>query len=122
MHYKGRVMEMENSDSTKSQDKRWLNIKEAVSWILYLGAAFIIAILITRYVIVNAYIPTESMATTIMPKDRVIASRLHYIVSNPERGDIVVFKYPDNEDILYVKRVIGLPGETVELKDGQVYI
>ena len=40
----------------------------------------------------------------------------------PERGDIVIFRYPDNEEELYVKRVIGLPGETVDIRDGYIYI
>ena len=52
----------------------------------------------------------------------VIGSRLSYIKDDPERGDIVIFRYPDNEKVYYVKRVIGLPGETVEVKDGKVYI
>jgi len=59
---------------------------------------------------------------TIMPGDRIIASRIHYYFSEPKRGDIVVFRYPDNEEVLYVKRIIGLPNETVEIKDGNVYI
>jgi len=50
------------------------------------------------------------------------SSRLSYIKDDPERGDIVIFRYPDNEKVYYVKRVIGLPGETVEVKDGKVYI
>lgn len=114
---------MENFESTGNKDKKQEAFKEIISWILYLLGAVIIAIFITKYVIVNAYIPTGSMENTIMPGDRVIASRLHYAVGDPKRGDIVVFRYPDNEKILYVKRVIGLPGETVEIKDdGTVYI
>ena len=57
-----------------------------------------------------------------MSHSRVIGSRLSYIKDDPERGDIVIFRYPDNEKLYYVKRVIGLPGETVEVIDGKVYI
>ena len=53
---------------------------------------------------------------------RVHGNRLAYLFDDPERFDIVVFKYPDDESQLFVKRVIGLPGETVEIKDGKVYI
>ena len=75
-----------------------------------------------HFVIANSRIPTGSMENTIMSHSRVIGSRLSYIKDDPERGDIVIFRYPDNEKVYYVKRVIGLPGETVEVKDGKVYI
>lgn len=93
-----------------------------ISWIKTIAMAVVIAVLINSFVIVNATVPTGSMENTIMPGDRIIALRLTYYVSSPERGDIVVFRYPDDESVLYVKRVIGLPGETVEVKDGEVYI
>lgn len=95
---------------------------EIISWIKTIAMAVVIAVLINSLVIVNATVPTGSMENTIMPGDRIIALRLTYYVSSPERGDIVVFRYPDDESVLYVKRVIGLPGETVEVKDGEVYI
>lgn len=95
---------------------------EAFSWIKTIGLAVVLALLINRFVIVNATVPTGSMEDTIMPKDRVVALRLSYYWGSPERGDIAIFKYPDNEDILYVKRVIGMPGETVTIIDGKVYI
>lgn len=95
---------------------------EIISWIKTIAMAVVIAVLINSFVIVNATVPTGSMENTIMPGDRIIALRLTYYVSSPERGDIVVFRYPDDESVLYVKRVIGLPGETVEIKDGEVYI
>ena len=48
--------------------------------------------------------------------------RLYYNFKEPERGDIVIFKYPDDESVDYLKRIIGLPGETVEIISGKVYI
>ncbi|HOM02201.1 MAG TPA: signal peptidase I [Acetivibrio sp.] len=105
-----------------SNNKKQEVFKEVISWALYLLGAFVVALLLVKYVIVNAYVPTGSMENTIMPGDRIIASRIHYYFSEPQRGDIVVFKFPDNEELLYVKRVIGLPNETVEIKQGKVYI
>ena len=98
--------------------------REAISWIKTIVFAFILAIAINKFVIVNAKVPSGSMENTIMTNDRIIAFRLSYLFSDPQRGDIVVFKYPDDpeEKILYVKRIIGLPGETVEIIDGDVYI
>lgn len=81
-----------------------------------------IALFLLCFVIVSAVVPTASMEPTILCNDRVIFSRMAYWFSAPRRGDIVVFRFPDNESVLFVKRVAGLPGETVEIKNGQVYI
>jgi len=107
-------------DNNGKQSK--IDYKEIFSWVKYIGSAILIALFLTNFVIINAYIPSGSMENTIMTKDRVIASRLHYLFSEPERGDIIVFKFPDDEKTNFVKRVIGLPGETVEIKEGIVYI
>ena len=96
--------------------------KEVIEWIVTIGAAVLVALFINNFIIVNATVPTSSMEKTIMTDDRVIGLRLAYKNNDPERGDIIIFKNPDNEDILYIKRVIGMPGETVEIHDGGVYI
>lgn len=96
--------------------------KEIISWSKTVVFAVVFALCITNFVIVNAHVPTGSMENNIMPNDRIVAFRLSYMLSDPERFDIVVFRYPDDETMLYVKRVIGLPGETVNIKDGKVYI
>lgn len=96
--------------------------REVLEWCFSLGIALAITLFITLVLIVNARIPTPSMVPTINPGDRVIGLRMSYWFSTPQRGDIVIFHYPDNEEELYVKRVIGLPGDTVEIKNGLVYI
>ena len=80
------------------------------------------AIILKTFVFANAVVPTGSMKNTIEEKDRIIASRLAYINDDPERYDVVIFKYPDDESQYFVKRVIGLPGETVEIVKGIVYV
>ena len=62
------------------------------------------------------------MLNTIQLNDRVIASRLTYKFEDPQRYDVVIFHYPDDESQFYVKRIVGLPGETLEVKDGIVYV
>jgi len=122
MLIKDRSCVMENNESIGNENKSKIDKKELLSWIKYIGAAILMSLFLTRFVILNAYIPTGSMENTIMPGDRVFASRVHYLFTEPKRGDIIVFKNPDNEKENYVKRVIGLPGETVKIKDGEVYI
>ncbi|MDE5995806.1 MAG: signal peptidase I, partial [Eubacterium sp.] len=74
------------------------------------------------FILANAVVPTGSMIPTINEKDRIIASRLSYISNDPERYDIIMFNYPDNEDTKFVKRILGLPGETIDVVNGKVYI
>lgn len=85
-------------------------------------AALVIALLATHTLVVNSIVPTGSMESTVMPGDRVFGNRLAYVFSEPARGDIIIFDFPDDESKLYIKRIIGMPGETVNIVDGAVYI
>ena len=96
--------------------------REILSWIFTIVFAVATALLIKNYLIINANVPTGSMENTIMPGDRLVGNRLAYTRTDPKRGDIVIFKYPDDERDIYVKRIIGLPGEQVLVVDGKVYI
>ncbi len=96
--------------------------KEIRSWILIFIIAMAAAWAINSFVIVNATVPTESMMDTIKPGDRLLGLRFSYAFSEPKRGDIIVFKYPDDESQNFVKRIIGLPGETIHIEDGKIYI
>lgn len=97
-------------------------LRELLSWVLTFAVAIVAALFIKYCLIINADVPTGSMENTIMPGDRLIGNRLAYLKEGPQRGDIVVFHYPDNEKELFVKRVIGLPGESVHIEDAKVYI
>lgn len=107
----------------KRKEEEKINIKkEILGGIKLILIAIIIALAINNFVIINAEVPTSSMEPTIHEKSRMIGFRLSYIFSEPKRGDIIIFKYPDDEKQNFVKRVIGLPGEYVEVKNGIVYI
>lgn len=101
--------------------------QELMEFVLPIILALIIAMLLKSFVFANAQIPTGSMLNTIHQGDRVIASRLAYEFGDPDRYDIMIFRFPDavaqgNNKEYYVKRVIGLPGETVNISNGKVYI
>lgn len=116
----------QNSDKLETKnEKETVNWKsELISWIQIIIAAAVIALFLNSCIIANSQIPTESMENTIMAHDRVIGSRLSYLFSEPERGDVVIFHYPDDPtgDTYYVKRVIGLPGDVIDIHDGGVYL
>ena len=92
----------------------------------------IVVTLINNIVLINAKIPSESMENTIMTGDRIFGYRLAYGLNidlfghkkfkDPQRFDIIIFKYPDDESQLFIKRIIGLPGEKVQIINGKVYI
>ncbi len=99
---------------------------EILSWVEVIVVAVVLALLIDNFIIINATVPSGSMEKTIMTGDRVLGTRFSYWFSEPKRGDIVVFRYPIDEALgkntKFIKRIIGLPGETVEISDGVVYI
>jgi len=95
--------------------------QEVLSWVRPIIYAFLFAMVVNNFVIVNASVPTPSMEDTIRTGDRVVAFRLSYLFSEPERYDIVIFNRPETR-VLYVKRVIGLPGESLLIRNGHVYI
>jgi signal peptidase I len=98
----------------------------AREWIILGGAAVVIALVVRAFLFQAFYIPSESMVPTLRIHDRVLVNKLSYRLHPVHRGDIVVFKAP--KDIVppvkdLVKRVIGIPGDTVEGKaDGFVYL
>lgn len=107
----------------EKEDPEKIDIKEEIKeWVIAIEAAVILAVVLNMFIIVNAVIPSASMESTIMTGDRIFGNRLAYINSDPQRGDIIIFKFPDDEKQLFIKRVIGLPGETVEMIDGKIYI
>ncbi len=84
--------------------------------------ALILALIIRTFFFQFFYIPSRSMESTLLINDRIIVTKFSYWFNEPQRGDVVVFKYPLNPSTLYVKRVIALPGENIKLKDSKLYI
>jgi len=92
-----------------------------IDWCKQFIIAIVFVLFFYWFVILNANVPTGSMQNTIQTPSRNIAFRLSYLFAEPQRHDVVIFSAPDTAE-LYVKRIIGLPGEVVEIREGKVYI
>jgi signal peptidase I len=97
-------------------------VNEIISWVILIGVAFLLAFLLNKFVIYSISSPTGSMETTFMINEKVEVLKPAYLFGKPQRGDIVVFTAPDERERDYIKRIIGLPGETIEGIGGVVYI
>ena len=116
---------MENKTENNKEKKKWDKksvIKEVRDYVFLIILAFVLAFLMNKFVYANAEVPTGSMIPVVQPNDRLIVNRLAYLFKEPKRGDIVMFAFPDDEKDNYLKRIIGLPGEKVEIKNGLAYI
>lgn len=112
-----------NSQNAQDEDRQKSKLRSVLSFVRPILIAALIAIIINNVVIVNAQVISGSMETTVMTGDRVICSRFDYWFGDPQRYDIVIFDfYQNGSHENYFKRIIGLPGEKVEIKDGKVYI
>lgn len=96
--------------------------KEAVEWIKSILLAIIIAILIKSFIFNTTYVLGNSMYPTLHEKDRLFANKVPLYFSGPDRGEIIVLKAPDTTNKDYIKRVIGIEGDTIAIIDGNVYL
>lgn len=96
----------------------WRETIETILW------ALVLALILRTFVIQAFWIPSGSMIPTLEPGDRVLVLKFWYSLPKlePKRGQIVVFKYPVDPRRDFVKRVIGVPGDTVEIKNGTVFV
>ena len=95
-------------------------IKEVLSWIITIAIAIILALLIITYICEPVMVKQTSMYPTLNDSDKVLASKISYLAGEPKFQDIAVVKIDENND--YVKRVIGMPGDTVEIRNSKVYV
>lgn len=107
---------MEDKEKSKSI------FKEILDWVIYIGIILLFTYLIINYVGVRTRVSGQSMQPTLHDGDNLLVDKLTYRFRDPKRYEIVVFPYKYEEDTYYIKRIIGLPGETVQIIDGYVYI
>lgn len=97
-------------------------VKKTIHYTESIATALVLVLIIQRFYIGNFMIPTGSMIPTIVPRDRVFGNMVIYKFRTPKREEIIVFKEPVQNKVLYTKRLMGLPGEQVEIKDNLLLI
>jgi len=100
-------------------------VRGVLEWVGVIAGAFVFALVVKTFLFQAYYIPSPSMEATLEISDRIIVNKLSYQLHDVNRGDVIVFKNPEGasrgvEDL--IKRVVGLPGETVQVQGGRVYI
>ncbi|MFZ5801715.1 MAG: signal peptidase I [Candidatus Omnitrophota bacterium] len=107
--------------SMRRDFRRWLYLKWK-NWGEPFLIAALLAIVIRTYLMSPYKIPTGSMKPTFMEGDRIFVNKISYRFHEPERGDILVFKYPFDRRKDFVKRLVGLPGDRISIRQGIVYL
>lgn len=112
------------TESIETGDNKMKSVlKEILSISIYLLLVFCAAYLIVTYVGQRTQVSGSSMETTLSDGDHLIVDKISYRFSEPERFDIIVFPFQYDTDTYYIKRIIGMPGETVQIDDeGNIYI
>ncbi len=118
---KKKVQDQEVQD-TKEESKEKYILRELGSWLLYILFVLVFSYVIITYVGQRTRVDGQSMETTLYNNDNLLVDKISYRFRDPKRFEIIVFPYQYRENTFYIKRIIGLPGETVQVIDGYVYI
>ena len=108
-----------NPDGEQRKSKIWRGILE---WIFTIAIALLIALPIRHFIAEPFIVSGASMDPTFASGQFLIVDRLSYNFGSPQRGDVVVFKYPHDPKTYYIKRIIGLPGESLTMTDGKIRV
>lgn len=95
---------------------------EIMEWVKSITLALVIGIFINTFIFRTTRVKGDSMNPTLREKDRIISVRASLYFENPSRGDVIVLKIPNPKNRCYIKRIIGIEGDKIEILDGQVYL
>ena len=113
---------MEREERLQNLSSSEKKMRELFGWVAYIVVLVCIVHLTVTYVGQRTVVAGDSMLNTLHDKDNLIIDKVSYRFRDPERYEIIVYPYRHAEETFYIKRIIGLPGETVQIKDGYVYI
>lgn len=114
--------ERENEKKRKEKKQEKSLLRDILSLLLYAAVVFGITFLVITFVGQRTRVSGNSMYDTLENGDNLILEKLSYRFHEPERFDIVVFRFEHKKNTFYIKRVIGLPGETVQIIGSDIYI
>lgn len=96
--------------------------EDAKDWGISIVAAVVMALLIRTFIVELYIVDGPSMRPTLQHEERLVVSKFIYKIRNPEKGEILIFKYPRDPSRDFIKRVIAVGGDTIEIKEGRVYV
>lgn len=111
-----------DNDKKKAEEKEYSLKREIISTVVYLLAVVALTFLFVQFVGQRTHVNGDSMNATLEDGDNLIVDKISYRFTDPDRFDIIVFPYQYQENTYYIKRIIGMPGETVQIQDGMIYI
>ena len=111
-----------NEKELNTEEKEYSLKREIISTIVYLLAVVALTFLFVQFVGQRTHVNGDSMNATLEDGDNLIVDKISYRFTDPERFDIIVFPYQYQENTYYIKRIVGMPGETVQVQDGMIYI
>ena len=114
--------EEERRARIESRSDKEKELREVLSWVLYLVIVVCATYLIVTHVGQRTQVLGDSMEPTLQSGDNLIVDKISYRLREPKRFEVIVFPYKYQENTYYIKRIIGLPGETVQIKGGAIYI
>ena len=107
---------------TKEDSKSNSLGEEAKDWVISIVAAVVMALLIRTFIVELYIVDGPSMRPTLQHEERLVVNKFIYKMRNPEKGEILIFKYPRDTSRDFIKRVIAVGGDTIEIKEGRVYV
>lgn len=113
---------MGQNRNKKEEKEQTSMMREIMSWVIYIAAVIVLTYLVITFVGQRTEVNGESMMETLHDGDNLIVDKISYRFRDPERYEIIVFPFEYEDDTYFIKRIIGLPGDTISIADGKVYI
>jgi signal peptidase I len=109
-----------HEDSTERQPRPFY--KGVLEWLFAIGLAVLLFFVVRNFLFRVAHVTGHSMEPSLNHGDMLILNRFSYLFSDPRLGDIVAFPYPEDPSEYHIKRIVGLPGDVIDLRDSRFFV